>query len=97
MRRKKWRAEGLGANKTWRVWFLEPGQFMWPSVGELPWKFLDYVVGWFVKAAQYGAHPEVATDFVIARLLCDGCGWGPLLAVDSDQYIQKKGRPTGRP
>jgi hypothetical protein len=34
--------------------------------------FLDYVAGWFVKAADYGTHTNAATAFVATNSICQG-------------------------
>ena len=36
------------------------------------WKTLDYVSGWFVKAADYGKHTQTATAFVSTNSICQG-------------------------
>lgn len=36
------------------------------------WKSLDYVAGWFMKAADYGTHTNAATAFVSTNSLCQG-------------------------
>jgi len=36
------------------------------------WKLLDYVAGWFYKAAQYGKQASSATAFVTTNSLCQG-------------------------
>ncbi|MDX9944700.1 MAG: lactate dehydrogenase, partial [Azonexus sp.] len=36
------------------------------------WKSLDYVAGWFFKAAQYGQNSAVATAFVSTNSICQG-------------------------
>ncbi len=36
------------------------------------WKSLDYVAGWFMKAAEYGAHTNTATAFVSTNSICQG-------------------------
>jgi hypothetical protein len=37
------------------------------------WKSLDYVSGWFMKAANYGKHtPDVSTAFVSTNSICQG-------------------------
>ncbi len=36
------------------------------------WRSLDYVSGWVLKAAEYGACGEVATAFVTTNSLCQG-------------------------
>ena len=36
------------------------------------WKALDYVAGWFFKAAQYGQHTSVSTAFVATNSICQG-------------------------
>lgn len=36
------------------------------------WKSLDYVVGWFMKAADYGTHTNAAAAFVSTNSICQG-------------------------
>ncbi len=36
------------------------------------WKSLDYVAGWFIKAADYGCHCECRTAFVSTNSICQG-------------------------
>ena len=36
------------------------------------WKSLDYVAGWFMKAANYGEHTLAATAFVSTNSICQG-------------------------
>jgi hypothetical protein len=36
------------------------------------WKSLDYVSGWFLKAAEYSLHCECATAFVSTNSICQG-------------------------
>ncbi len=36
------------------------------------WKSLDYVAGWFMKAADYGRHTVGATAFVSTNSICQG-------------------------
>ena len=36
------------------------------------WKSLDYVSGWFMKAAEYGTNTEAATAFVTTNSICQG-------------------------
>ncbi|MDN2660131.1 lactate dehydrogenase [Neptunomonas sp. CHC150] len=36
------------------------------------WKSLDYVTGWFVKAAEYGLHTATSTAFVSTNSVCQG-------------------------
>ena len=36
------------------------------------WKSLDYVAGWFMKAADYGAHTPCTTAFVSTNSICQG-------------------------
>ena len=36
------------------------------------WKSLDYVAGWFMKAAEYGKHTNAATAFVSTNSICQG-------------------------
>ena len=36
------------------------------------WKSLDYVAGWFMKAAEYGTHTEAAAAFVSTNSICQG-------------------------
>src|SRR5690606_37017011 len=36
------------------------------------WKSLDYVAGWFMKAADYGLHTLTASAFVSTNSICQG-------------------------
>ena len=36
------------------------------------WKSLDYVAGWFMKAADYGVHTPTASAFVATNSICQG-------------------------
>jgi hypothetical protein len=36
------------------------------------WKPLDYVSGWFMKAAEYGTHTETVAAFVATNSICQG-------------------------
>lgn len=36
------------------------------------WKSLDYVAGWFMKAADYGTHTHAAAAFVSTNSICQG-------------------------
>ena len=36
------------------------------------WKSLDYVAGWFMKAADYGLHTPTGTAFVSTNSICQG-------------------------
>ncbi|WP_390910865.1 DNA methyltransferase [Pseudosulfitobacter sp. SM2401] len=36
------------------------------------WKSLDYVAGWFMKAADYGLHTPTVTAFVSTNSICQG-------------------------
>jgi hypothetical protein len=36
------------------------------------WKSLDYVAGWFMKAADYGAHTSAVEAFVSTNSICQG-------------------------
>lgn len=36
------------------------------------WKSLDYVSGWFMKAAEYGSRTKAATAFVATNSICQG-------------------------
>jgi hypothetical protein len=36
------------------------------------WKSLDYVAGWFMKAADYGTHTNAAAAFVSTNSICQG-------------------------
>jgi hypothetical protein len=36
------------------------------------WKSLDYVAGWFMKAADYGVHTPCASAFVSTNSICQG-------------------------
>ena len=36
------------------------------------WKSLDYVAGWFMKAADYGVHATAASAFVSTNSICQG-------------------------
>src|ERR1019366_415922 len=36
------------------------------------WKSLDYVAGWFMKAAEYGTRTNAAAAFVSTNSICQG-------------------------
>ena len=36
------------------------------------WKSLDYVAGWFMKAADYGTHTDATSAFVSTNSICQG-------------------------
>lgn len=36
------------------------------------WKSLDYVAGWFMKAAEYGKHTNASSAFVSTNSICQG-------------------------
>jgi hypothetical protein len=36
------------------------------------WKSLDYVAGWFMKAAEYGKHTQTVSAFVSTNSICQG-------------------------
>ena len=36
------------------------------------WKSLDYVAGWFLKAADYGMQTNVVAAFVATNSICQG-------------------------
>lgn len=36
------------------------------------WKSLDYVAGWFLKAADYGTHTNASSAFVTTNSICQG-------------------------
>lgn len=36
------------------------------------WKSLDYVAGWFMKAAEFGAHTNASSAFVSTNSICQG-------------------------
>lgn len=36
------------------------------------WKSMDYVCGWFMKAAEYGTHTNTVTAFVSTNSICQG-------------------------
>jgi hypothetical protein len=36
------------------------------------WKSLDYVAGWFMKAAEFGRHSEASSAFVATNSICQG-------------------------
>lgn len=38
----------------------------------LTWKSLDYVAGWFMKAAEYGKYANAASAFVSTNSICQG-------------------------
>jgi len=40
--------------------------------GTKNWKSLDYVAGWFLKAADYGRHTPCVTAFVSTNSICQG-------------------------
>ncbi|TLX54201.1 lactate dehydrogenase [Stutzerimonas nosocomialis] len=48
------------------------------------WKSLDYVAGWFMKAADYGIHTNSAAAFVSTNSICQGAQvpilWPPIFA-----------------
>jgi len=58
--------------------------FTWQSVGQKSdleaifskrtksWKSLDYVSGWFMKAADYGLHTNAVSAFVATNSICQG-------------------------
>ena len=54
------------------------------------WKTLDYVAGWFMKAASYGAQANASTAFVSTNSICQGVQvptlW-PLLFATGHQII----------
>ncbi|HIE1649364.1 TPA: class I SAM-dependent DNA methyltransferase [Burkholderia cenocepacia] len=39
---------------------------------EVAWKSLDYVAGWFMKAAEYGRHTNSVAAFVSTNSICQG-------------------------
>jgi hypothetical protein len=39
---------------------------------EAAWKALDYVSGWFLKAAKFGLHAQAASAFVSTNSICQG-------------------------
>lgn len=39
---------------------------------EVAWKSLDYVAGWFIKAAEYGRHTNAVAAFVSTNSICQG-------------------------
>jgi hypothetical protein len=49
------------------------------------WKTLDYVAGWFMKAAHYALHSECSAAFVSTNSICQGRQvetlWKPLLSM----------------
>ena len=53
------------------------------------WKSLDYVAGWFMKAANYGQYTDCSSAFVSTNSICQGSQapilWSEILA--SGQYI----------
>ncbi len=53
------------------------------------WKSLDYVSGWFMKAADYGTHTNAASAFVSTNSICQGQQVAILwpLIFDSDHEI----------
>lgn len=48
------------------------------------WKSLDYVAGWFMKAADYGMHTKSSAAFVSTNSICQGAQvpilWPPIFA-----------------
>jgi len=42
------------------------------------WRSLDYVAGWFMKAADYGAHTPTVSAFVATNSICQGRQVGTL-------------------
>ena len=52
------------------------------------WKSLDYVAGWFMKAADYGLHTRCMAAFVSTNSICQGQQvpilWPPILATGQE-------------
>ena len=52
------------------------------------WKSLDYVAGWFMKAAEYGQHAHSAAAFVSTNSICQGQQvpilWPLIFALDQE-------------
>ncbi len=55
------------------------------------WKSLDYVAGWFLKAADYGTRANAAAAFVATNSICQG-QQVPILAVDSSDRTRDRVR-----
>ncbi len=54
------------------------------------WKSLDYVAGWFIKAADYGQHAASAAAFVSTNSICQGQQVGilwPLIFATGNEII----------
>jgi N-6 DNA Methylase len=55
------------------------------------WKSLDYVVGWFLKAAEYGGRTESASAFVATNSICQGAHvpllWPMIAALDHEIFF----------
>lgn len=55
------------------------------------WKSLDYVSGWFMRAADYGAHTSAASAFVSTNSICQGQQvpilWPAIFETDHEIYF----------
>ena len=52
------------------------------------WKSLDYVAGWFMKAADYGNDSPIAAAFVSTNSICQGAASADFVAVDFCTMVQ---------
>ena len=63
------------------------------------WKSLDYVAGWFIKAAEYGTQTNAARAFVSTNSICQGQQvpilW-PLIFDDGAEIASRTHRSNGR-
>jgi len=55
------------------------------------WKSLDYVAGWFLKAAEYGRSTKAASAFVSTNSICQGAHvpllWPTIAALDHEIFF----------
>jgi hypothetical protein len=55
------------------------------------WKSLDYVAGWFLKAAEYGRSTKAASAFVATNSICQGAHvpllWPTIAALDHEIFF----------
>lgn len=55
------------------------------------WKSLDYVAGWFLKAAVYGSRTEAASAFVATNSICQGAHvpllWPMIATLDHEIFF----------
>ena len=57
------------------------------------WKSLDYVAGWFMKAADYGTQTNAAAAFVATNSICQGrAGADAVAAVFSSRASRSSSR-----